>query len=81
MSPVRMTASAAEAYFAARPRQIGAHQVTEHILDLVQLSNVDHDTRVALGFAADDLAAGRRETPALRTIAGAHNRLARGRIS
>ena len=73
---VRMTSSAAEAHFAARPGKIGAHEVTSHVLDLVQMSDIDIETRVAIGVASDDLARGEHDTHSIRAVAGAYNRLA-----
>lgn len=75
-STVRMTASrAAEMFRTATP--ITAVQLTEQHLDMLQLSDIDIHTRVALGEASDALAAGNRRAPAVQVCVAAYNRLAR----
>jgi hypothetical protein len=74
-STVRMTASrAAEMFRTATP--ITVDQLTEQHLDMLQLSDVDRETRWALGDASDAIQAGNRRAPAVRQCVAAYNRLA-----
>jgi len=74
-STVRMTASrAAEMFRAATP--ITAAELTEQHIDMLQLSDIDRWTRMALGPASDALETGNRRAPEVQQCVAAYNRLA-----
>lgn len=71
-STVRMTASLAEQLFrTATP--ITASELTEQHLDMLQLSDIDIETRARLGLASDELRYGGLNGPAIAHCVKAYN--------